>query len=70
MAASLSRFTITKALDESFLLSIEDDSGSTLELEASYEQLDLIVEAIEEELEAEVDDHDVVDSDDDAVAEE
>lgn len=70
MAASLSRFTITKALDESFLLSIEDDSGSTLELEASYEQLDLIVEAIEEELEAEVDDHDVVDSDDDTVAEE
>jgi type I site-specific restriction-modification system R (restriction) subunit len=64
MAQTLARFTITKAIDDSFMLHIEDDSGTTLELEASYDQLDLIVEAIDEQLSADVDDHDEVEDDD------
>ena len=63
MTASLARFTITKAIDETFLLNIEDDSGTTLELEATYDQLDLITEAIDEALNEEVDAHDGVDAD-------
>ena len=65
MAQTLSRFTITRAVDDNFMLHIEDDNGTTLELEASYDQLDVIVEAIEEALEAEVDEHDEVDDDED-----
>jgi hypothetical protein len=64
MAQSLARFTITQALDETFMLHIEDDSGTTLELEATYDQLDLITEAIDEALNADVDAHDSVDDDD------
>lgn len=64
MAQTLARFTITKAIDDSFMLHIEDDSGTTLELEATYDQLDLIVEAIDEQLSADVDDHDEVEDDD------
>ncbi len=63
MAQSLARFTVTKTADENFLLHIEDDSGETLELEASYDQLDLIVEAIDEQLEADAELHDEVDDD-------
>ena len=64
MAQSLARFTITQAIDETFMLHIEDDSGTTLELEATYDQLDLITEAIDEALNADVDAHDSVDDDD------
>ena len=63
MPATLARFSITKAIDETFLLHIEDDSGTTLELEATYDQLDLITEAIDEALNDEVDAHDSVDDD-------
>jgi len=64
MALSLARFTVTKALDETFTLHIEDDGGTTLELEATYDQLDLITEAIDEALNEETDAHDVVDDED------
>jgi hypothetical protein len=64
MAQSLARFTITQAIDETFMLHIEDDSGTTLEFEATYDQLDLITEAIDEALNADVDAHDSVDGDD------
>jgi hypothetical protein len=63
--AILSSFTITKAPDDVFTLHIEDDDGQTLEFEATYEQLDLIQEALEEHLEEEGEDHDLVDDDDD-----
>lgn len=63
MVPSLARFTITKALDETFLLHIEDDSGTTLELEATYEQLDLISETIEEAFEMEAHDAEALDDD-------
>lgn len=63
MALSLARFTIKRTLDDSFMLHIEDDSGTTLELEASYDQLDLITEAIEDALEIDADDQDSADDD-------
>lgn len=50
MAKALSRFTITMA-DDGYMLHIEDEDGETLEISATYEQLDLIAEAIEEQLE-------------------
>ncbi len=52
MAKLLAQFTIARSADGDYLLSIETDDGETLELEASYEQLDLMVETIEEQLDS------------------
>ena len=60
MAKTLSRFTIEPADDEQFTLRIEDSEGGSLELMASYEQLDLIAESIEEHLDEDFEDADVV----------
>ncbi len=60
MAKTLSRFTIEAQDDEKFMLRIEDDDGGSLELMASYEQLDLIAESIEEHLDEDFEDADVV----------
>ena len=48
MARTLSQFTITPDGQGDYVLSIEDDDGETLDFTASYEQLDLITEAIED----------------------
>lgn len=63
--AALNSFTITKSPDDVYTISIEDDDGQTLEFEATYEQLDLIKESVDEHLEDEGEDHDLVDDDDD-----
>jgi hypothetical protein len=63
MAKALSRFTIERDGDE-FLVHIEDEDGDTLELTASFEQLDLISESLEEHLAFDVDDPDEVDDED------
>ena len=47
MAKSLAKFTIVPNGDE-YRLHIEDDGGETLELSATFDQLDLIAEAIDE----------------------
>ncbi len=60
MAKTLSRFTIEAQDDEQFLLRIEDQDGGSLELMATYEQLDLIAESIEEHLDEDFEDADVV----------
>jgi hypothetical protein len=60
MAKALARFTIEPA-GEGYTLHIEDEDGDTLELEATAEQLDLISEAIDEHLEADVDEIDAID---------
>jgi hypothetical protein len=60
MAKALSRFTIERAGDE-FMLHIEDEDGDTLELTASFEQLDLISESLEEHLAFDIDDPDEID---------
>ncbi|NNM76128.1 hypothetical protein HJG53_04290 [Sphingomonas sp. ID1715] len=63
MAKGLSRFTIERAGDE-YVLHIEDEDGDTLELTASFEQLDLISEALEEHLAFDADDPDLLDDED------
>jgi len=63
MAKALSRFTIERDGDE-YLLNIEDEDGDTLALTASFEQLDLISESLEEHLAFDADDPDVLDEED------
>lgn len=65
MARTLARFTITDAGDD-YTLHIEDDAGDTVEMTATYEQLDLIAEAIDEHL----DDGDFDEVDDDEAEDE
>jgi hypothetical protein len=62
MAKALSRFTIERSTDD-YVLHIEDEDGDTLELTASFEQLDLISEALEEHLAFDDDDPDALDDD-------
>lgn len=64
MAQALAQFTITRTPDDQFLIHIEDEDGQTLELEATYDQLDVIAEAIEEHLEEDMEDHDLADDED------
>ncbi|RYE04230.1 MAG: hypothetical protein EOP61_01420 [Sphingomonadales bacterium] len=66
MARTLSQFTITPDGNGDYVLSLEDDDGETLDFTASYEQLDLIVESIEELLDT--DEEEVLGVDDDADA--
>lgn len=49
MARALAKFTITEAGDD-YMLHIEDEAGETIEMTATYDQLDLIVESIDEHL--------------------
>ncbi len=63
MAQMLSRFTITED-GENYLLTIEDDGGETLELTATYEQLDVIAEALIEHLDADEDELEVDEDED------
>lgn len=60
MAKALSRFTIERDGDD-YLIHIEDEDGDTLELTASFEQLDLISESLEEHLAFDSDDPDLLD---------
>jgi hypothetical protein len=64
MAKTLAQFTIARTTSGDYLLSFESDDGETVEIEASYEQLDLIVETIEERLDS--DEEDALITDDDA----
>lgn len=60
MAKAISRFTIERDGDD-YLLRIEDEDGDTQELAASFEQLELISEALEEHLAFDADDSDLLD---------
>jgi len=64
MAKALAHFTITRS-GEDYLLSFEDDDGDTHEFTASFEILDLITEAIEEQLDSDEDDLLAADDDED-----
>ena len=68
MARTLSQFTITPDGQGDYVLSLEDDDGETIDFTASYEQLDLITEAIEELLDTDEEDVLGVDDDEDEVA--
>ncbi len=63
MARILSQFTITPDSDGEYTLHLEDEEGETIEMTASYEQLDLIVEAIEDVLDSDEEDALAVDED-------
>ncbi|URW76695.1 hypothetical protein M9980_05675 [Sphingomonas donggukensis] len=70
MAKTLGQFSITAEAD-GYLLHLEDEDGETVEYEATLEQLDLISEAIEEQLEMEdADDLDMEDEDEAALEDE
>ncbi|WP_294256595.1 hypothetical protein [uncultured Sphingomonas sp.] len=64
MARILSQFTITPDSDGDYTLHLEDEDGETIEMTASYEQLDLIVEGIEEVLDMDEEDALEVDEED------
>lgn len=55
MAKTLSQFTISSEGD-GYVLHVETDDGQTLDVGATYEQLDLISEAIEERLDEDEED--------------
>jgi len=48
----LTRFTI-RAEERSFVLNLEDDEGHSIELEATPEQLDSLIDALDDLLESE-----------------
>jgi len=55
MAKTLSQFTISNE-GEGYILHIETDDGETMDVNATYEQLDLISEAIDERLDEDEED--------------
>ena len=62
MAKALAQFTIRRS-GEDYLLIFEDEDGDTTEITADYDQLDLITEAIEEQLDS--DEEEALEADDD-----
>jgi hypothetical protein len=70
MARTLAQFTITRTGDGAYTLHLEDEDGETTEFAADYDQLDLISEAIEEQLENDEEEALGVDDDDEAEDEE
>ena len=63
MARTLAQFTITPDSNGDYTLHLEDEDGETIEFSAGFEQLDLIVEAIEEQLDSDEEDSLGVDDD-------
>jgi hypothetical protein len=63
MARTLSEFAIARSGEE-YLINIATEDGDPIELSATYEQLDLIAEAIEEQLDADEEDALAVAADD------
>lgn len=55
MARILSQFTISRSGDD-YVLHIEDEDGDLQEYAATFEQLDLITESIDEQLNADEED--------------
>ena len=68
MARTLSQFTITPDGNGDYVLSLEDDDGETVDFTASFDQLDLITEAIEEALDQDEEEALGTDDDDDGEA--
>ncbi len=70
MARTVSSFTVAADGKGDYLLNFEDEDGETIELTASYEQLDLIADAIGEALDTDEEDVLGVDDDEDEPVEE
>ena len=56
MARTVSSFTVAADGKGDYLLNFEDEDGETIELTASFEQLDLIADAIGEALDTDEED--------------
>ncbi len=69
MAKLLERFTIARAAD-GYMLTIEDDSGETLELTATFDQLDLITEELDRALDEDAEDETALDEGEEVAEEE
>lgn len=54
MTNALARFEISKA-DDGYILHIETQGGEKLDLRTSYDQLDVIADAIDEQLDVDED---------------
>ncbi|WP_423606063.1 hypothetical protein [Sphingomonas sp. MS122] len=65
MARTLSSFSITADGKGDYLISIDDEDGETIELTASYDQLDMISEAIDDALDEDEEDALGVEEDED-----
>lgn len=63
MAKTLSAFSISRK-GEDYLIRIEDDDGSKAEYMATYDQLDLLAEAVDEQLDSDEEDALGIDSED------
>lgn len=66
MAKILSQFTISRSGDD-YVLHIEDEDGDTQDYTATFEQLDLITEAIDEQLNTDEEDILGIDEDEEEV---
>jgi hypothetical protein len=64
MARTLAQFTIIPDGNGDYLLNFEDEDGESVDVTASYEQLDLIIEAVQEQLDS--DEEDALEVDDEA----
>lgn len=64
MAKALASFTASPTGD-GYLLMIEDEDGDTFELTATFEQLDLIAEAVDQQLNGDEEDALGVDDEED-----
>ena len=56
MARILSHFAIAPNGNGDYLITLDDEQGDTVEFEASYEQLDLVAEALQEQLDSDEED--------------
>ena len=70
MARTLAQFTVTPDGNGDYVLSLEDEDGETTDFTASFDQLDLITEAIDDVLDDDEDDVLAVDDDEEEPAEE
>jgi hypothetical protein len=68
MPKVLTHFSITQEPD-GYMLHLEDEDGDEIEMAASFEQLDLIVEAINEQLDNDEEDALAADDEEDGDAE-
>jgi hypothetical protein len=70
MARTLAQVTITPDGNGDYVLSLEDDDGETVDYIASFDQLDLITEAISEALDSDEEEALGADDEDDEPGEE
>ncbi|MEI9927732.1 MAG: hypothetical protein WDN44_08545 [Sphingomonas sp.] len=69
MARTLAQFSISPDSNGDYTLHLEDEDGETIDFTASFDQLDLITEAIDEQLDSDEDDVLSVDEDEPAADE-